>query len=108
MPLLCSAYMRVQLGASISTSDSLGRSALHHAVTPRGSDDIVSLLLAKGSDPYLTDKAGLTPRMMAVEKKYTEGVPHPSDIDEAQVGVSACWLLIAKRDSMMIFLSFVA
>ena len=79
-----------KLGASVEAVDSMGRSALHHAVTPRGSDAIVSLLLDAGADPYLADNAGITPRMMAVDKKYTEGVPHPSDVDEAQVQIDAC------------------
>ena len=57
-------------GANINAVGPGGGSALMWAVA-RGNQDIFDVVMDAGADPDLADKAGLTPRQLAVKKNRT-------------------------------------
>lgn len=58
-------------GASVSATDSMGRTALHYAARPfcQEKTTIVRTLLEAGADPSLKDAAGRTPSDFASERE---------------------------------------
>ena len=66
------AQLLCKHGADLHATDRLGRTPLHYAVHPRGSDSVVGLLLEHGADPHAVDGEGRTPLTMAVDPQYTE------------------------------------
>ena len=57
--------MLLDLGLEIGATDDAGNTALHAAVTGRGSAAIVAALLARGADPMATNGKGETPLALA-------------------------------------------
>ena len=86
----------LDLGADVNEIASSGEGPLHHAITRGRSVAFVQLLVGRGADPGVLDRAGRTPAALAAKLgdvdtvAYLASLGHPAPMGETDRFIAAC------------------